>query len=101
MNEQVAQLAVKVRNHDYSTFDGGDSQADVITSVLKQEIARLNDKSDNETEAAEKRSELRQKLGLSNPEELHVEEATDDVTDKQEELRQDILGDDDSKTPNF
>jgi len=108
MNEQVEQLAAKVRNHDHSTFGGEDSQDDVITSVLKQEIARLNDEADRETEASQKRSELRQKLGLSDQEEMHVEEATDaiddtedDVSAKQEELQKDILGDDNGHVPNL
>lgn len=100
-NEQVEQLAAKVRNHEQSTFNGEYSQADVITSVLKQEIARLNDEANRETEAAERRAQLRQKLGLSDQEEMHVEEATDDVTAKQEELQQDILGDDNRNVPNL
>lgn len=108
MNEQVEQLAAKVRNHDHSTFNGEDSQADVITSVLKQGVVRLNDEANRETEAAEKRSEIREKLGIPANGEIHVDEAADasddtedDVTAKQAELQEDILGDDDRNVPNL
>ena len=92
MNEQVEQLAVKVRNHDSSPYDGEDSQDDVIQSLLEQELARLDDQADLETEASEKRSELREKLGLSSETATDDSETQDDVATKQAELRERITG---------
>lgn len=91
MNEQVEQLAAKVRNHDSSPYDGEDSQDDVIQSLLEQELARLDDQADLETEASEKRSELREKLGLSDETATDDSEAQDDVAAKQAELRKRMM----------
>ena len=90
--ESVDELAAQVRNHAASVWDGEDSQEDVIRTLLEQELARLDEESDRNEEAAQKRAELRADLGLSADEELGAEEATDAVTDKQEAVRERILG---------
>lgn len=101
-DKHVEKLAALVRNHDSSLFNGEDSQDDVVRTLLEQELARLEEQAGLEEEASEKQSELREKLGLSD-DEMHVEkaaEATDDVEAKQEQLRQNMLGDD-STAPGF
>ena len=89
---KVDELAARVRNHDSSRWNGEDSPQDVVRDLLRQEMAQLEEEGQQEAENAEKRAELRADLGLPADEELHTEEATDDVAARQAELQRDILG---------
>jgi hypothetical protein len=63
-NVKNESLAAKVRNHSISAFDGEDEPEEVIETVLKQEIARLDDQEELSDRAAEKQADLKKDFGI-------------------------------------
>lgn len=86
--EDVTHLALKVRNHDNSRFDGTYQESQVIEELLQQRLEELNE---GVAEAAEKQREVRERLELTD-EGNTEEEPESHVERKQAEIRERITG---------
>ena len=92
-SQKVASLTSKVRNHPASPFDGEDSQDEVVTAILEQEIARLDDEEHLSAEAQQEQARLKKKLGLEgDAEELAEGEELSEKERKQAELIEKMKG---------
>ena len=88
-NQAIEQLAAKVRNHPASSYDGSQSQDEVVKNVLAQELARLEDEAELSADAEEEQARLKaDMLGLDTEEELsETDEPEDEIAARQAELR--------------
>jgi len=86
--EDVSHLALKVRNHDNSRFDGTYGESQVIREMLEERLSELNE---GVAEASQKQREVRERLELADESEAS-EEPESDVERKQAEIRERITG---------
>jgi hypothetical protein len=61
---EIEALAAKVRNHPVSAYDGENAPEDVIKSLLKQELVRLEDQEELSDRVSEKQTELKEDFGI-------------------------------------
>lgn len=60
-NEQMEQLAAKVRNHPASEFDGQDSPDEVIIQLLEERLSNLEEEAG---EVAQEQARLKEQMGI-------------------------------------
>lgn len=90
MNRQEL-LASRIRNHNSSDFSGEASPDDVIEQLLQSHLDGLQEHASEASEAAEKRAELKEDLGLTG--EAEATEEAPDASEKRQELKEEILDD--------